>query len=150
MVADVEFDFYGCQACKQVFKDSRKPTECPQCQSHKIGKTDVEQLTLRQKRRIISSNHPTDSITRRHYLYRHLRLNNTEIIREMIPTVEEVKQGKIKRQEQLKQKEIEHQEQLKQGYCPHCKAPIVLLMIDCPQCKRPYEAEVKSNVFFIN
>ncbi len=152
MVVDVEFDFYGCQACKQVFKDSRKPTECPQCQSSEIGKTDVEQLTLRQFRKIILSNHPTDSISRRHYLYRHLRLNNTEpeIIREMIPTVEEVKQGKIKRQEQLKQKEIERQELLKQGYCPHCKAPIVLLMLDCPRCQNPYKAEVKSDVFFIN
>ena len=145
MVADVEFDFYGCQACKQVFQDSSFPDQCPQCQSSEIGKTDLEQLTLRQFRKIISSNHPTDFIGRRHY-HRHLRLNNTEIIREIIPTTEEVKQRKVKRQEQLKQKEIERQELLEQGYCPHCKTPIVLLMLDCPQCKSPYETE-KSNTF---
>ncbi len=167
MEADVESDIYACEACKQVFKDSRKPTECPRCQSSEIFKTNLEQLTLRQLRKIISSSHLTlrqlrkiissshlaDFFSRRHYLYylhRVFQSHDSEILRQIIPTAEEVKQKEIERQELLKQKEIERQELLKQGYCPHCKVPIVLLMLDCPQCKRPYEAEVKSDVFFIN
>jgi rubrerythrin len=122
MEANVESELYACEVCRQVFKDSTKPTQCPRCQSSRIFNADVEQLTLRQLRQIASQL----NLSR----HRRCRYHHSGLIRQTIPTVEEVKQ-----------KEIERKELLKQGYCPHCKTPVVLLMLDCPRCKRPYETE---------
>jgi Zn finger protein HypA/HybF involved in hydrogenase expression len=48
MKANVESDIYTCEVCKQVFKDSSFPAQCPRCQSSRISNADLERLTLPQ------------------------------------------------------------------------------------------------------
>jgi hypothetical protein len=109
MKANVESDIYTCEVCKQVFKDSSFPAQCPRCQSSRISNADLERLTLpqlgltlRQLRQIISRN-PALKFRR----FRHL---SSELIKQIIPTVEEIKQEEIKRKELLKQREIKCKE----------------------------------------
>ncbi len=83
--ANRESDIYVCEACKQVFQDSSFPAQCCQCQSSRIFKTDLEQLTLRQLRQIMSRN-----TTFR--FGHHRRYHSLKFIRQIIPTVKEVKQ----------------------------------------------------------
>lgn len=125
------------EVCKQVFKHSSFPSKCPRCQSLNLVNIDlnllrlpIEEMTLRQLRRLASFSNRSSR----------LRFRDLDVIRQTIPTLEEVKQKEIIRQHELKQAEIKRKELLKQGYCPHCKVPVVVLMLDCPQCQRPYEA----------
>lgn len=131
MNANTENNIYECQACRQIFQNANIPTHCPRCQSPSINNLDLNQLTLRQLRKISVQNPEVGSfLFRRCYLYSQLKSYLKANSRQIIPTMEEVKQQEIKRQELLNQ-----------GYCPHCETPIVALMLDCPQCRNPYETK---------
>ncbi len=132
MVADVESGIYECEACKYVFRNSSFPSECPRCQSSEISNISLEQLTLCHLRK-------TSSIDNLRYLFP--RQRKRQLLQELRNRLETMK---IPTEEETKLESTKHQELLKQGFCPHCKASIVLFMLDCPKCKRPYEAETST------